>query len=334
MKTSIGLIAFVLLILAALTLRPDLGAQAMSPDATGRAAPEFQVSKQWINSPPLRLADLRGKVVLVDFWTYSCINCLRTIPYLNQWYDRYTDRGLVVVGVHAPEFEFEGLRSNVEGAVKRLGIRYPVAQDNDYATWKRYDNIAWPAFYLIDRDGKIAFVRYGEGEYDRMENKIRQLLGIDQSVARDDGIDLSGVRTPEIYFGNAHDDHQAAQPSRLESATPDAFGGLPAVYELPRTLRSGQFAFAGRWSRRADRASLQSESATIALRFNAAKVHLVAGSAAGSELVIRVDGEAPRRVRVDQPRLYTIFDRTDYHEHTLQIEISGAGFDAYSVTFG
>ena len=331
---ALGVMAFVLLVLAALTLRPDLGAQATAPDATGRAAPEFQVASQWINSPPLRLADLRGKVVLVDFWTYSCINCLRTIPYLNQWHERYKDRGLVVIGVHAPEFAFEGLRSNVEDAVKRLGIRYPVAQDNDYATWKRYDNIAWPAFYLIDRDGKIAFVRYGEGEYDRMENKIRQLLGINDSVARDDGVDLSRVRTPEMYFGTGHENHQAAQAARLESSAADAFGGVPAVYEMPGSLRAGEFALGGRWSRGTDRAALLAESATIALRFNAGKVHLVAGSAAGSDLLIHVDDEAPRRIHVDEPRLYTLYDGTDYREHTLQIEISGAGFDAYSVTFG
>jgi len=334
MKAAISAIAFALLIVAALTLRPDLGAQAVSPDATGRAAPEFQVSRQWINSPELHLSDLRGKVVLIDFWTYSCINCLRTIPYLNQWHERYQDRGLVVVGVHTPEFEFEGLRSNVEDAVRRLGIRYPVAQDNEYETWKRYDNIAWPAFYLIDREGKIVFMRYGEGGYDQMENRIRQLLGINDLVARDDGADLSKVRTSEIYFGTAHDDHQAPQASQREDFAADAFGGVPASYRLPGVVRAGEFAFAGRWSRRPDRASLLSESATIVLRFSAAKVHLVAGSAIGSDLVILVDGKVVNRVRVERPRMYTLFDSDDYREHTLQIEVSGAGFDAYSVTFG
>src|SRR5215475_10599881 len=187
MKTFISIIAFVLLVIAALTLRPDLGAQAAAPDSTGRPAPEWQVSPQWINSSALQLADLRGKVVLVDFWTYSCINCLRTIPYLNQWNERYRDRGLVVVGIHTPEFEFEGLHSNVAAAVKRLDIRFPVALDNDYATWYRYENIAWPAFYLIDREGRIVLMRYGEGEYDRIENQIRRLLAIDQPVPRDNG---------------------------------------------------------------------------------------------------------------------------------------------------
>ena len=331
MKTSISIIAFVLLVLAALTLRPDLGAQAASSDGSGRVAPEFEVSKQWINSPPLRLADLRGKVVLIDFWTYSCINCLRTIPYLNQWHERYKDRGFVVIGVHAPEFEFEGLRSNVEDAVKRLNIHYPVAQDNDYATWKRYENVAWPAFYLIGRDGKIAFVRYGEGDYDGMENRIRQLLGVENSVARDDGADLSRVRTQEIYFGTAHDDHQAAQP-RISNA--HALGSASTTYELPGIVHSGEFAFGSGWARHSDRASLTSDSGSIVLSFNAAKVHLVAGSSAGAELVVRIDGGAPQRLHVDRPRLYTLFDSGDYREHTLQIDISGKGFDVYSATFG
>ena len=331
MKTSITIIAFVLFVMAALTLRPDLGAQAVSPDASRRMAPEFEVSKQWINSSPLRLADLRGKVVLIDFWTYSCINCLRTIPYLNQWHERYKDRGLVVIGVHTPEFEFEGLRSNVEDAVKRLNIHYPIAQDNDYATWKRYDNVAWPAFYLVDRDGKITLVHYGEGQYDLMENRIRQLLGVDETVARDDGADLSRVRTPEIYFGTAHEDYLAA---RQKFSTANAYGSASTTYKLPDTVRSGEFAFGGGWIRRSDRASLTSDSGSIVLSFNAAKVHLVAGSSAGVDLVVRVDGGAPRRLHVDRPRLYTLFDSSDYREHSLQIDVSGLGFDAYSATFG
>ena len=327
----------VLLVLAALTLRPDLGAQEAPSESTGRPAPEWQVSPQWINSSPLRLADLRGKVVLLDFWTYSCINCLRTIPYLNQWNERYKDRGLVIVGIHTPEFEFEGLHSNVEDAVKRLGIRYAVAQDNDYATWDRYQNVAWPGFYLIDRSGKIALMRYGEGGYDRIENRIRQLLGIDEPVPRDNGTDLSQIRTAEIYLGTAHEDHQARQLSqRVEAAPARGIGdaGDSKSYTLPAALHVDEFAFGGTWARERDRASLVAGSGVIVLRFNAAKVHLVAGSATPVDLVVRVDGGPPQRVTVDRSRLYTLFDGDAYREHSLRVEVSGPGFDAYSFTFG
>lgn len=139
-------------------------------------APEFSGINKWLNSEPLTMASLRGKVVLVDFWTYSCINCLRTLPFVTKWYDRYRDKGLVVIGVHTPEFPFERETPNVETAIKRSAIHYPVAQDNRYATWKAYDNQYWPASYLVDRKGKIVLKHFGEGGYGEMESAIRQLL--------------------------------------------------------------------------------------------------------------------------------------------------------------
>jgi len=325
MKALHASVVALLLICAAIVLRADLGFDAPVLAASERLAPEWQVSESWINSNPLRLADLRGKVVLVDFWTYSCINCLRTIPYLNEWYEQYKDRGLVIVGIHTPEFGFEGERVNVDDAVKRLGITFPVAQDNDFATWKRYDNYAWPGFYLIDQQGKIVFTRYGEGEYDRTENRIRKLLGIDGRVAQDDGTDLSRVQTPEMYFGTEHESHQSANQKPAAGSK---------VYEIPGALRSIEFALGGTWSRTAERASLVSDNGTITLRFNAAKVHIVAGSPASTELIVRVDGGTPRRVPVGRPQLYTLYDSTEYREHTLQIEVPMRGFDAYSFTFG
>jgi thiol-disulfide isomerase/thioredoxin len=140
------------------------------------AAPNFRGIESWLNSAPLSMSGLRGKVVLVDFWTYSCINCLRTLPYVARWHERYKDQGLAVVGVHTPEFAFERQTSNVQTAIKRFGIRYPVAQDNQYATWKAYENQYWPAVYLIDRTGKIVLKHFGEGRYDEMESAIRTLL--------------------------------------------------------------------------------------------------------------------------------------------------------------
>ena len=139
-------------------------------------APEFAGINTWLNSPPLRMQDLRGKVVLVDFWTYSCINCLRTLPHVTRWYDQYKDKGLVVIGVHTPEFAFERQTANVQTAMKRFGIRYPVAQDNGYDTWHAWDNQYWPASYLVDRRGRILHMHIGEGGYEEMESAIQALL--------------------------------------------------------------------------------------------------------------------------------------------------------------
>jgi thiol-disulfide isomerase/thioredoxin len=140
------------------------------------AAPEFAGIERWLNTEPLTLTSLRGKVVLVDFWTYSCSNCIRTLPYVRRWYDTYKHKGFMVVGVHTPEFPHEHKTKNVQAAIERHGIAYPVAQDNKYATWKAYDNKFWPAAYLIDRNGRIMLKHYGEGRYDEMENAIRTLL--------------------------------------------------------------------------------------------------------------------------------------------------------------
>ncbi|KJK24422.1 thioredoxin [Burkholderiaceae bacterium 16] len=139
-------------------------------------APEFAGVDQWLNSPPLTMSSLQGKVVLVDFWTYTCINCINTLPYVKQWYDKYKDQGLVVVGVHTPEFPFEKSTDNVKAAIKRFGIRYPVAQDNSYATWNAFSNQYWPAVYLIDASGKIVYKHLGEGQYEETEAVIQKLL--------------------------------------------------------------------------------------------------------------------------------------------------------------
>jgi len=153
--------------------RDDAG---MPTSQAGTAAPDFTGIDRWHNSPPLTLGQLRGKVVLVDFWTYSCINCIHTIPYVKEWDRKYRDQGLVVVGVHTPEYPFERDAGNVADAIKRFGIRYPVAQDNRYDTWRAYGNQYWPALYLIDANGKVVYTRYGEGGYDKTEAAIRQAL--------------------------------------------------------------------------------------------------------------------------------------------------------------
>jgi thiol-disulfide isomerase/thioredoxin len=152
---------------------PLVSAHAAPPPAQ---APEFKGIAKWLNSEPLSMSSLRGKVVLVDFWTYTCINCIRTLPYVKTWNEKYKDQGLVVVGVHTPEYAFERLTSNVQDAIKRFGITYPVAQDNKYATWEAYRNVYWPAFYLIDKRGNIIYTHFGEGRYKETEDAIQQAL--------------------------------------------------------------------------------------------------------------------------------------------------------------
>lgn len=160
---------------AAAVFAATLANAAPTPGDASKA-PEFAGIEQWLNSPPLTLSALRGKVVLVDFWTYSCINCIRTLPYVTQWYEKYKDKGLVVVGVHTPEYPFEKSTANVQASLKRFGIRYPVAQDNAYATWDAYKNQYWPALYLIDANGKIVYQHFGEGQYAETEAQIQKLL--------------------------------------------------------------------------------------------------------------------------------------------------------------
>lgn len=171
------------LVLAGIALAWCVGASGCSQGATAggaledqRRAPEFTGIEAWINSEPLTMASLRGKVVLVEFWTRECINCIRVMPHVTRWYDTYKDQGLVVIGVHTPESEFEQQRPGLEAAIEKFGIKYPVAQDNRFATWEAYDNQFWPATYLIDRDGSIVYTHVGEGDYDETEATIRKLL--------------------------------------------------------------------------------------------------------------------------------------------------------------
>jgi thiol-disulfide isomerase/thioredoxin len=145
---------------------------------TGASAPDFKGIDGWLNSPPLDVKQLKGKVVLVDFWTFDCINCAHTIPHVEDWYARYRDKGLVVVGVHTPEYSFEHDAGNLKNAIKRFGIQYPIAQDNQYATWNAYGNQYWPAVYLFDQNGRLAYSHFGEGSYDETEQQIRTLLGL------------------------------------------------------------------------------------------------------------------------------------------------------------
>ncbi len=293
------------------------------------SAPDFFNIQNWINSEKLSTSELKGKVVLVDFWTYSCINCIRTIPYVNKWYDTYKDKGLVVVGVHTPEFGFEKEYANVVAAVKRFNIHYPVAQDNQYATWNAYNNQYWPAEYLIDQKGKIVYVHFGEGEYDKTEQAIRQLLGLDLELTDDQmmsaGTGLKKIGSPEMYFGT----------NRLEFLSDQQKASISQKYfNFPETLQLNNFALEGTWRFTAESVVSEQSNAKIRLKFNSGKLHMVARSEDSQSIRISVDGKAYPDVVVNDSELYTLFDSEDYTDHVIEILIPQKGFEAFTFTFG
>ena len=287
-------------------------------------APEFSGIANWLNSDAVTMQNLRGKVVLIDFWTYSCINCIRTLPYVTKWYDTYKDEGFVVIGVHTPEFEFEKVTENVQTAIKRYGINYPVAQDNSFSTWNAYKNRFWPAEYLIDKNGQIVYRHFGEGNYDITENTIRGLLGLNEPADVTNPAQ-GNVRSPEIYFGL----------DRLEYLSLDQVanmgGGLE--YKLPESLPLNRFALAGFWEFHADRIESLDKS-KIRLHFFAGKVFMVASAKKSITLKIQVDGVNQPDVTVNESKLYPLFDSEDYKEHTIDIDIPESGLEAFTFTFG
>jgi cytochrome c biogenesis protein CcdA/thiol-disulfide isomerase/thioredoxin len=300
-------------------------------------APELSGVTGWLNTgaEPLTIAGLRGRVVLVDFWTYSCINCIRTLPYLRAWHDRYADDGLVVLGVHTPEFQFEKDPANVARAVDDFGIRYPVALDPDYRTWHNYYNRYWPAHYLIDREGRIRFVHYGEGAYEQSERYIQQLLAITAPVESEAPQENGRAHTPETYLGYRRADRYEATSAgsirlvRDSSATyepPMGPGGAP---ELPLD----SWALSGEWRVEAERA-VAGRGAAVYLRFGAADVHIVSGPATDmAQGTIHATGDVSADVvTVENHSLFTI--RTgEYAEGILRLDVS-AGLALYTFTFG
>ena len=290
-------------------------------------APELRGIAEWINTPdgrPVTLAELRGKVVLIDFWTYSCINCPRTLPHLKAWDGAYRDDGLAIVGVHSPEFAFEHVASNVRDAVRRLAVRYPVALDNDFATWRAYSNQYWPAKYLIDRRGHVRFAHFGEGEYERTERLIRRLLAAPVAEAPvEPGLADATPRgeiTAETYLGYQRLDRYAGSPVRDREAH----------YRFPPSLVPHQLAYAGRWRVEAER-SVAGRDARLRLRFRARDIFLVLGGRGHVEVL--VDGFRTRTVRVNGHRLYTLVDGTTIREALLELRLD-RGVEAYAFTFG
>jgi cytochrome c biogenesis protein CcdA/thiol-disulfide isomerase/thioredoxin len=285
-------------------------------------APSFAGGGRWFDSPPLTTQKLRGKVVLVDFWTYSCINCLRTLPQLEAWDAKYRKDGLVIVGVHTPEFAFEHVASNVAGAIKRLGVRYPVVQDNDYAIWQSYANQYWPAEYLIDRSGDVRHAHFGEGEYGQTEKLIRNLLGVDRgsmTEVRDET--PTGALTPESYVGYGRADRFVGDR---------ATDGRPATYHFPSTLPLHDLAFGGMWTVLKERA-VSGPGAGLRVHFEASKVYLVLGGHGNVDVL--VNGKKQRTVRVDGDRLYALVNSNQVREAVLELRFT-RGISAYAFTFG
>jgi cytochrome c biogenesis protein CcdA/thiol-disulfide isomerase/thioredoxin len=287
-------------------------------------APQFAGISEWLHSRPLTLDRLRGKVVLVDFWTYSCINCLRTLPHLEAWDRRYRKAGLVIVGVHTPEFAFEHVVSNVREASRKLGVRYPVAIDNDYRTWDAYRNDAWPAEYLIDRRGHLREVKKGEGRYDETERSIRTLLGESGTaqLAMVKDRTPQHLTTPESYLGWARLARYVGSP-----ITPDR----EAAYRFPREIQLNDLAYAGRWTVGRERI-VAGRGARLRLRFLAQKVYLVLGGR--GRLQVFVGGRPVKTVRVNGlSRLYTLLSYPQLSEGALELRFT-PGIAAYAFTFG
>jgi cytochrome c biogenesis protein CcdA/thiol-disulfide isomerase/thioredoxin len=292
-------------------------------------APQLAGLTNWINSDPLTSRKLRGRVVLIDFWTYSCINCLRTLPHVKAWDRTYRNRGLVVLGVHAPEFAFEHVPENVRGAVKRLGIQYPVALDNDLATWKAFENQYWPAKYLIDRRGHLRYYHFGEGEYDTVEERIRTLLGESAGMLPvanrlADQTPQTSL-TPESYLGYG----RIARFAQFQQLYRDR--DRFAQYEFPqRELGRDELAYDGTW-RVGPQKIVAGLGARLRLQFTAQKVFLVLGG--NGNVRVLLDGKQQRVVRVNGSRLYTLLSFPELREGLLELRFD-PGVRGYAFTFG
>lgn len=288
--------------------------------------PELTGNSAWINSQPLSLNDLRGKVVLVDFWTYSCINCIRTLPHLKRWYDTYKDEGFVIIGVHTPEFEFEKDEANVRRAAQRFDIRYPIALDNDYATWNAFNNEAWPQRHLIDQEGVVVEKHIGEGDYQQTEERIRALLKKAPGAPRIDEPALVTTLTPETYLG--HQRAEAYEPqTKIVKDKPTAYAGSTNPGQNQVSLR-GEF-LVGEES-----LTSMKDGSELLLNFNAAQVFLVLTGSSKIPLKVSLDNKPTSEIIIDEPRMYEIIDlKKPASQHLLKLTIP-QGVSAFAFTFG
>lgn len=310
-------------------------------------APELIPGGQWFNLPSgqesMSIKSLRGQVVLIDFWTYTCINCIRTLPYLKSWHEKYKEKGLTIIGVHTPEFEFEKNPDNVIKAIKDFGITYPVMQDNEFATWNAYANHYWPAKYLVDKDGKIRYTHFGEGDYDETEGKIQELLREAGTLKGDMNVNNPTyqiqARTPETYLG-------AWRLAGIVSPEPIA-QDVARKYSIPPSLIKNTFAFGGTWTVGYEYARPERD-AKLTYRFDAANVFLVMRpkkNKAAGRVRILLDGKLVDTtaagedvtdgvVNVDRDRLYKLIKLPNGGEHTLELQFSDGDLELYAFTFG
>jgi cytochrome c biogenesis protein CcdA/thiol-disulfide isomerase/thioredoxin len=342
---------------AAMTGGPSMMMRAR-PDGQGEALPvegalpSLSGAVEWLNSKPLSAEDLKGKVVVVDFWTYSCINCLRSIPYIRAWAEKYRDHGLVVIGVHAPEFAFERNVDNVKKAVATLKIGYPVAIDNDYKIWRAFDNQYWPAHYFIDAQGMIRHHEFGEGEYDESERVIQKLLaeaGDNNVPTGIVAVNASGAeaapsqtdhRSPETYIGYDRIDHFVSPGGVAQDVSHVYAAGSPQLND---------WSLVGNWTVGNERALLNDKDGGIVYRFHARDLHLVLGPAVEGNpvrFIVTVDGKAPGAAHgvdvdaegqgvVTAQRLYQLVrDPGEIADHTFEIRFLDPGVQAYAFTFG
>jgi thiol-disulfide isomerase/thioredoxin len=344
MKTkTIWLVVLLALVIASIVYlqKPAQNVERVAPAVKkigGVPAPELAGIDGYINTNGIKIADLIGKkVILIDFWTYSCINCQRTLPYVTMWYDKYKDKGLEIIGVHSPEFDFEKKYDNVKRATEKWNIKYPIVLDNNHATWDAFQNRYWPRKYLIDIDGYVVWDHAGEGNYDEAERKIQELLeermiklgmsdNIPTEISEVEAPKIEGrIGTPEIYLGYEF--------------TRGNFGneeGLPALkevaYVLPKSLSSNDVYLEGKWFVDKDHVRLVSDTGKVVLKYSAKNVNIVAGSP-GSDIVVTVDDVVLNKQKVFDEDLYVLAD-TKYGAHTLSFDVNGSGFKLYTFTFG
>ncbi len=341
----------------------------ISGDPLGSLAPRFNGISKWINSEPLKIADLKGKVVLIDFWTYTCVNCIRTFPYLREWYEKYADKGLVIVGIHTPEFEFEKDTNNVLQAAQQYGLSYPIAQDNDYKTWNAYSNRYWPAKYLLDKNGVISYTHFGEGAYDETEQRIRDLL-------KDAGADLSAV--PINPDKGPVPDERAYTGGLETSLTREIYGGygrnasffgayvsnreyyegpnMEIFYQDPGDHENNFIYLNGLWINSLESLKHGRETENyddyIAMKFFATSVNVVLNpdDAEPFKVMIKLDGNSLGEgnkggdvvidaggesfILVDGPRLYHIVELPEFGGHELTISSNSPNFALFAFTFG
>ncbi len=325
---------------ASSSTRPVAASSLVNGLATPYPAPPIEGIFTWLNSPPLVISQLKGKVILIDFWTYSCINCKRTLPYLIDWYKKYQDKGLVIIGIHTPEFAFEKDVANVKAAVAEYGIRYPIAVDNQFITWQNYNNRYWPAHYLIDQQGAVVYTHFGEGDYDITENNIRFLLGLSKRLTSPPAApeNFSFLETPETYLGYARATGFANPETVVKNQV--------AQYHFPSALAKDSWALQGPWTIQADGILADGKEAVLKIHFAARHVYLVMGSTTDQPIPVKlllngnpVLAEKGKNVSnsiliVKQNTLYEAIQLPHFDQGILEVIPEAAGLKVYTFTFG